>query len=306
MKQYNVGLLEPVFDNLYLMLRRRGAKITSVQENDLIDLDALEAKIKKDNLKSVFIVTPNNPTGFQLDADEFRGLCNLCARTGVALIIDKTFRLYSKKDFDDYKILNESGTDYVVIEDTGKTWPTQDAKVSLMVYSESLAKDLRMLYEEIYLCSSNFTLAFLKTVMEKTKSVGIDRVIHQEVTKRMHHVENALSATPLVLMKSDRACSLPLAWIDCSATGVSDLELVQKLKEHQVALLPGRFFFWNSQDQHTSNVRLSLMKPDGVFYRGLDVLSEAIRKISKSEPLTENNERPAFLQKIEGTSRDPG
>jgi aspartate/methionine/tyrosine aminotransferase len=281
MRRYNVGLLEPVFDNLYLVLRRRGVKIACVHEGDLIDLDALETKIRTYDLKSLFIVTPNNPTGFQLDAEEFSALCELCARMGVTLFVDKTFRLYSTQVFDTYKILNDSGLNYVVIEDTGKTWPSQDAKASLMVYSESLAEDLRMLYEEIFLCHSNFTLAFLNVLMERTLSVGIDKIVHQEVTRRMNHVERALLETPLTLVRNNRSCSLPLAWIDCSATGLTDLELVRKLGEFQVSLLAGRLFYWNSQDQHTGNVRLSLLKPDRVFYKALDVISETVRNIGR-------------------------
>jgi aspartate/methionine/tyrosine aminotransferase len=150
-----------------------------------------------------------------------------------------------------------------------------------MVYSESLAEDLRMLYEEIFLCHSNFTLAFLNALMEKTLSVGIDKIIHQEVTRRVNHVERALWETPLTLVRNNRACSLPLAWIDCSATGLTDLELVRKLSEFQVSLLAGRLFYWNSQDQHTRNVRLSLLKPDRVFYKALDVISETVRRIGK-------------------------
>jgi aspartate/methionine/tyrosine aminotransferase len=281
MNEYNVGLLEPVFDNLYLILRRRGVNVTSVHESDLIDLQALEAKIRNYVLKSLFIVTPNNSTGFQLDADEFQGVCDLCARMSVVLIVDKTFRLYSKHTFDTYKVLNESGVDYVVIEDTGKTWPTQDAKVSLLVYSEPLAEHLRLLYEDIFLCSSNFTLALLNSFMQKTRALGVDKIVHQEVDKRTIHVERSLLRTPLVLVRSNRACAMPLAWIDCSATGLTDLEFVRELSGYQISLLPGRYFYWASQEWHTSHVRLSLMKPDRVFYKAVDALSETVQKIGK-------------------------
>jgi aspartate/methionine/tyrosine aminotransferase len=200
---------------------------------------------------------------------------------GVVLIVDKTFRLYSKQSFDTYKILNQSGVNYVVIEDTGKTWPTQDTKVSLMVYSEGLAKELRVLYEEIFLCSSNFTLAFLKTLIDATRKAGVDKIIHQEVEKRTLHVERALAHTPLIVERNNRACALPLTWIDCSQTGLSDLEFVRTLRDFQISLLPGRFFYWDSQAQHTHHVRLSLMKPDRVFYRAIDALSETVQKIGK-------------------------
>lgn len=131
-KNYKTGLLEPVFDNLYLLLRRRGVDVFNVGESDLLDFSELGRKIDEHGLKAVFIVSPNNPTGFQLDAEQFESLAVLCEAKKVFMIIDTSFRLYSRKPYDEYAILSKVGTDYVVIEDTGKTWPTHDTKVSLM------------------------------------------------------------------------------------------------------------------------------------------------------------------------------
>lgn len=279
MQNHNLGLVEPVFDNLYLLLRRRKVRLNSIQETDLIDIEKLESKITGNQLTSLFVVTPNNPTGFQLSESQFKDICNLCARKRVALVVDTSFRLYSKHSYDTYKILNDSNVDYVVIEDTGKTWPTQDLKVGLMAYSGSIAKDMRGIYEEIFLCSSNFTLALLAKLMDKTHEAGVSRVIKQEAERRTQYVESVLTNTPLSVIREPDACVMPVTWLDCSRTGLTDIELVTRLREHNIGLLPGRFFYWNSRDQHTANVRLSLMRPETVFREGLEALSEALPKI---------------------------
>ncbi|MGB4056700.1 MAG: aminotransferase class I/II-fold pyridoxal phosphate-dependent enzyme [Alphaproteobacteria bacterium] len=239
----------------------------------------MEEKIDQHGLKSLFIVSPNNPTGFQLSPDEFRDICQLCRRKDVTLIVDATFRFYSKQTYDSYQTLKDTSVDFIVIEDTGKTWPTQDMKVSLMAYSEPLAKDLRLLYEEFYLCTSNFSLALLSKLIDETHKVGLDKIVWQEVEKRTARVESAIANTPLKLVKNDRDCTLPVAWIDCSKTGMTDVEILEKLRPHNIAVLPGRFFFWNSQQQHTDRIRISLMKPDDVFYKGVDVLERTLPQV---------------------------
>jgi aspartate/methionine/tyrosine aminotransferase len=278
-KGYTVGLIEPAFDNLYLLLKRRGVDIVPIQESDLSDLDILSNKIDEYDLKSLFIVSPNNPTGFQLDQDEFNALCRQCAKKGVTMIVDTTFRLYSRNSYDEYQILNDNGVDYLVIEDTGKTWPTNDLKVSLMAYSESLSSEVRTLYEEVYLCVSNFSLGLLSELIDKTRKVGIDEIVWAEVDKRKQQVREALQDTFLTPILNDKAAPLPLEWLDCSASGLTDIELVEELKKAGVALLPGRFFYWNTPEQHTQNVRLSLMRSNDIFDKGLQTLNQALQRL---------------------------
>ena len=279
MHNHHAGLLEPVFDNLYLIMKRRGVKTQSIQEMDLINLDKLESLIDRHKLRALVIVTPNNPTGFELRSDEFRALCALFARKRVTLVVDRTFRFYSQYRFDDYALLEDSGANWVTIEDTGKTWPTQDMKVSLIAYSHAIAADLRQLYEEIFLCTSNFALALLAKIMESTLALGIYEVVNKEVAKRKAVVAEALSGTTMTFVKSARGSLLPFAWLDCSSTGLSDLELVNRLREFRIALLPGRYFYWNSRQAHTSNVRLSLMKPNNQFLPGISLLKDVANKI---------------------------
>lgn len=289
MHNKTVGLLEPVFDNLYLILKRRNVSIFGIQEHDLIDLESLEYKIGLYGLTSLFIVSPNNPTGFQLSDEQYVDLCVLCSKLSITLIIDKTFRLYSKKILDDYKTLEDSGIDYVVIEDTGKTFPTQDTKASLIVYSEKISKDMRMLYEEIFLCSSNFTLALIEQLVSHTKILGLNSVVWSGTERRLSLLKKVIEPFPLTLSDSSNSCILPVSWISCSKTEFNDLELSKAVNKYNVAVLPGRFFYWNSPNEHTSNIRISLLKPEHIFYQGMEKLSQCLPyilgNIEGSEPV---------------------
>jgi aspartate/methionine/tyrosine aminotransferase len=280
MRGKRTGLLEPAFDNLPLMLKRRDLVLYPVNERDLLDLDSLEKKIDSQKLTALFVILPNNPTGFMLNALDFRSLCELCERKGVTFIVDKTFRLYSRDIFDDYAIMQDSGVEFVVIEDTGKTWPTLDLKVSLLVYKDTVASELRMLYEEIFLCSSNFVLLLLTRLAQQTAHHGLAQVVQKPAAARLGLVGDVLANSPLSLVPNKFKTVLPLAWIDCKESGTTDLELVAYLKGYGLAVLPGRNFYWNSPEENTYNIRISLMRPTMMFYTGLKALEKAVSHLS--------------------------
>lgn len=277
-KGYKAGLIEPVFDNLYLLLRRRQVPLAAVQESDFLDPAALAQKISDCGIDALFLVSPNNPTGFQLSASEFRAVCETCAAAGVILILDATFGFYSRNGYDEYAIIHETGIDFIVIEDTGKTWPTQELKVSLMAYSAPIAREMRVIYEEVYLSHSNFTVALLCRLIGHTQKEGLDKVIWAEVDKRRNSLAQALAGTGVVIEDHSRAVPLPLAWMNCAATGMCDVELIEKLKGSNIALLPGRFFYWATPDKYTTHVRVSLLRSNSMFAQGLAALGRAMRE----------------------------
>jgi alanine-synthesizing transaminase len=59
----------------------------------VLDLVQLEAAVTP-RTRVVVVVAPNNPTGSMPDADEWQGLFGVCARRGLALIVDEVFAPY--------------------------------------------------------------------------------------------------------------------------------------------------------------------------------------------------------------------
>lgn len=58
-----------------------------------IDFETLEAKLT-DNVRAIVVVSPNNPTGSILTAEELDRLANLSAASGVAILCDEVFADY--------------------------------------------------------------------------------------------------------------------------------------------------------------------------------------------------------------------
>ncbi len=59
-----------------------------------LDLGAIEAAVSP-RTRAIVVVNPNNPTGHFLSGTEWQGLTGLCARHGLALLVDEVFADYA-------------------------------------------------------------------------------------------------------------------------------------------------------------------------------------------------------------------
>lgn len=281
-RNLKVALVEPTFDNLALILRRRGVNLVSVEEalvyNDK-SLFELRAFLESNNIDVLFVVHPNNPTAASLAAAAFEKLAKTCAQLKVILAVDACFRFCNSHSMDEYSILQKAGVSYVLIEDTGKLWPTLDAKASLLSASEDIEKEIRTIFEEIYLCSSNFTLAVIMAFMASAASRGGLRFMQNIVRERREYAESSLAGYVASSKNYATTELMSVMWLDISSTGLTDLEIVQWLAAESISVLPGRYFYWNSHETAGHNyVRVSLLKDDRRFFETIDKLSEILER----------------------------
>ncbi|WP_457792690.1 pyridoxal phosphate-dependent aminotransferase [Pseudomonas syringae] len=286
-KNIRTVLVEPTFDNLALLLQRRGVTVDSVSEDNLrhhlVDgnFDSIPA-IK--TAEAVFIVSPNNPTGYTLSLQEFKTLVAYCKRTEKLLVVDNSFRFFNRQGYDDYQVLLESGVNFIAFEDTGKTWPTQDLKASLIIYSDTVKVFFESLYNEIYLCVSNFVLHLFSHLFDATSAVGLKSVLWDVVDSNRALLRETLQGSVLRISETSKYSLLSVEWLDCRLTGLTDIEFCKALATSGLGILPGRNFHWESS-AHCSNhfnVRISLLKKGSDFKRAMILLSVFLNTWSPS------------------------
>jgi aspartate/methionine/tyrosine aminotransferase len=274
-----VLLVEPTFDNLALLLRRRGCKLISLDE------DLLHAALAEDRVgdllaqyefDALFLVNPNNPSGKLISRYAFASVVDHCGKAGKLLVLDSTFRLYAKTPIADYPVLLNSDAEYIVIEDTGKTWPTHDLKASLMVYSKGLQRALEIIVDEIYLCHSRFSLLMFAQLFDVTRQQGISETIHLPIARRHALLQSALAQTPLQAVGDRARTQMPLEWIATDNLGPDSPSLrAQALfAKHGVHVLPGRPFYWSGGYKDVNFIRVSLAKPLDQVRRSIDRLQQ--------------------------------
>lgn len=285
-KNLRVGLVEPTFDNLAQLLRRREVALEAIPESVFTELGLLEAAILEKRLDALFVVNPNNPTGAVIDAAMMSNIIELCHRHNVVLILDVSFRFCHRTKIDEYKLLIERGSSFLILEDTGKQWPTLDAKASLLSYSEDLANEIRLIYEEVYLCCSNFTLSMITAFIEETLKKGGVSYIQALIDQNMQLARSALSGTLVDIESLPSGATMAVMWLDIERTGLNDLEFTEYLAGYEIAVLPGRYFYWNSHQVAGHNrIRIALMKPDEQFRLSLARLRKALIDLESSRTL---------------------
>ncbi|MEC4819671.1 MAG: aminotransferase class I/II-fold pyridoxal phosphate-dependent enzyme, partial [Scytonema sp. PMC 1069.18] len=133
LQKFSVALIEPVFDNLADILKRHSIPLLPLDETSFGEMSPYDV-VKNTKTNAIFLAIPNNPTGHIFTDTEFEQIVEACKVTGKILIVDFCFRFFAPTMFnwDQYEILDNSGIDYLAIEDTGKTWPTFELKVSTL------------------------------------------------------------------------------------------------------------------------------------------------------------------------------
>ena len=176
--QKSVALIEPIFDNIPNTLKAAGVPLEVLPEEMLraADLTDVLQQIAAD---VVWIVCPNNPTGHVLSEAVFDSLVEGCERLGKTLVVDFCFRFYAPDlaTWSQYERLQRSGVSFITIEDTGKTWATQDMKIGMLVCSDDLHDEFYHRHDDLLLNVSPFHLALLTEFIADTIAHGADATI---------------------------------------------------------------------------------------------------------------------------------
>lgn len=256
---YSVGLVQPCFDNLATIMERRRVAMVPLTEA------WFRAPLPgKSDVDALFLVLPNNPTGFLLDRAGFAALAERCAAGRRILILDWTFRFFSDLNgWDQYEILDASGVSYLCIEDTGKTWPTLDLKCSILAASTDLYPELLKVHNDVLLNVSPFVLRLLREYILDSRRRGLDASVRHPVVVNRARLGAALTGTGLVPVPGDAAVSVE--WVRIDSPHLSSGDVVDLCAGIGVGILPGDFFYWAEPGLGRRHVRFALARDPRMF-----------------------------------------
>lgn len=256
-----VGLLSPTFDNLHGLLTAQGVTTTPVLEDDLKFGDIDEVLSGCD---CIFLVLPNNPTGFTLDNERLLRLVSTCAKREKMLIIDASFRYFDVNAPDIYNVLHQSSIKFIVIEDTGKFLSAADQKLGIILADNSTRERLKRICEDILLNVSPFTVALLTELLNADDRDATLNLIRTNRRSLKH------------------ACD-QLGWIDTTQLESLSVALVQPALQPEVlegvrqrweanglVVLPGAPFFWHEPSRGGRLLRFALMRDADYFQQAIN------------------------------------
>ncbi|MEU3478072.1 MULTISPECIES: pyridoxal phosphate-dependent aminotransferase [unclassified Streptomyces] len=277
-----VTLVEPCFDNLHDVLSNMGVPLYPVEESALHDPDRIYAELKRRvRTDALFLVDPNNPTGFSLmqhGRKGFEEVVRFCKDHNKLLIIDFCFASFTLYDpelarFDVYELLEESGVRYLAIEDTGKTWPVQDAKAAMLTASDDIKEEVYNLHTSVLLNVSPFVLNMLTQYVENSEADSLAS-IRDVLDVNRAAVKEALQGT--ILEYQEPIAKTSVAWARIQHPDLTATELQRELREVGVYVLPGRFFYWSQPGRGEPFVRMALAREPQMFAGAMKRLREVL------------------------------
>jgi aspartate/methionine/tyrosine aminotransferase len=273
----SLALVEPCLDVLVDIFKRHNIALEAIPDTSLEDEDAFEAMLAGLHSDAICLASPNNPTGICYTRRNFERLLEFCKEKGTLLILDTAFRLYKQPEdvFDEYRLLQESGIDYVVIEDTGKTWPTKQLKVSTLATSAHLFPAIFNIYTEFIFHHSPFVIGLLTEFINNSIDDGL-KGVHAVANINRKVLYKALEGS---VLKPVGRKSLDLAWLKIE-DGVSGAQVEAALAKNRVFVLAGYHFFWNDKSKGEKFIRIPLARDPKVFAQAVEKLTEVLRAFS--------------------------
>ena len=278
----SVSLVEPCFDNLPDLLRHLQVRVDPLPEQFLHVADTVYERLRSLDTDAVYLVDPNNPTGFTTFTDSGRGFANVvryCRDHGKILILDFCFAAFSIGDPhterpDVYRMLEESGVSYLAIEDIGKTLPVQDAKCALLTASADLQPQIRALQTAVLLNVSPFVLNMLTAYVEDSITDQLSAV-RRDADRNRAVLADALVGTGLHLEKP--LVDTSVAWLRLANSSAPATLVQERLRALGVYVLPGTYFYWSGPERGENHLRIALARDPEMFADACRVLGDVLR-----------------------------
>ncbi len=266
----SVGVIHPTLDILPALLRGRGLRVVPISEARLRRHDPLSGL---DDVGALYIAIPNNPTGNVMTADQLQNLAHACADRDIVLAIDACFRAFDTRVFYDmYALLDATGVDYAVIEDTGKLWPLGGVRLSFMTFAANSTLGIPEVSSDLLLMAPPFAAAVVEEFAMDMASGGLER-IHGRLAANRAVLEETLQGCAGGKVLADGA-RVSVALIRL-APGISSTRLWGRLLRREVHAVPGRPMWWAKPSEGEHFIRVALgREPDVVERAAREIRAE--------------------------------
>lgn len=283
-KKMTVGLLHPCFDNIVDLLKHMEVPITALQEEWLHDpkkiYETLEKNVTSD---AIFLIDPNNPTGFTLfnfGTEGWSEVIRFAKEQKKLLILDFCFAAFMLADenlevFDLYEMLETSGVTYIAMEDTGKTWPLQDAKAAMLKSSADIYDDIYNIHTAYLLNVSPFILNVLNQYVldsEQDNFASVFSLLENNRALATEILEGSVLEPVASIVK------VSVLWCKIKRVAIKATELKCYLTKFGVHLLPGTYFYWADHGTGERYIRIALARDSDVFVQAMQALRFALDK----------------------------
>jgi aspartate/methionine/tyrosine aminotransferase len=249
-----IAVLHPTFDNIADLFVTRGLTLVPLSEEALLDRDWPGPPVS-----AIVVTHPNNPTGLVTPEGHLRSLAEHAVHYGQTIIVDASFRGQVRDaQYDTYRLLDEAGADWIVIEDTGKLWPTHELKIGMLAYSERTTLPIERAFSESLLAASPVVLQLVTALALDWVDGGYERA-RALLERNRAVVREYIEAAGMRL--ADPASQISVARIELPVDGLDSSVLYKDMLWRGVHVLPCAPFHWADPKSGLRYIRVSLARP---------------------------------------------
>ena len=269
-----VGVIHPTLDCIPALLESRGLDLVALSENSLRP-DRVERLPPVD---AVFVANPNNPTGSYLAAGALAALAGVCADRGIPLVIDSCFRAFDNRaQYDGYAVLDASGAEYVVIEDTGKLWPFGGIKLGFVAFSAGGRLPIAPAASDVLLTAPPFAALVVEALAADMRDGGLHD-LHELIAgnRQLLAVEVESTGGLRLAMPGSRVSVAMVRMPD----GISSTRVWGTLLRYGVHTVPCRPFYWARHAAGERYLRVALARDPEAVGRAGRTIGQVVSEMS--------------------------
>jgi aspartate/methionine/tyrosine aminotransferase len=273
-----VAVIHPTFDNIPDLLTDH-VDLVPISEHELMDGDLAAAERR--GATAVWVTTPNNPTGWVLDRARFSHITEEAARRRILLCLDTSFRGFdTRAQHDSYEILEAAGGDYIVIEDTGKLWPTGELKAGFIVTSRSLDDEMKRALSDVLLTVSPVILRLIEELAADAAAGGF-KILHDLIARNREQIKATVRRLDIASADDqDARVSVSMVRFHSPAQAHGVYSELQRTGIH---VLPCQQFYWAQPQAGSASLRIALARDFEFFDAGLRRLEQATLDKSRAK-----------------------
>ena len=250
-----------------------------------VDFDALEVS---DEIAAISVSRPTNPTGNVLTDDEISHLAALSRQHDVPLIIDNAYgapfpnAIYTEATpfWDEHTILTLS------LSKLG----LPGTRTGIVIARPSVIEALGSMTSIVGLANTNIGQAIVKPLIDSSEILRLSNEVVQPYYRAKSQQarewvdEYFDDELPYRVHVSEGAFFL---WLWFEGMPITSRQLYQRLKERDVLVVPGNYFFYGLEDESWRHrdecLRVSFSMPEAVVRDGIRVIAEDVGRSWKSE-----------------------
>lgn len=286
-KGLRVGLIEPCFDNLHDLMKHMRVPMVPLGEDLLTNPQAIYRNLanRAGDIDAVFLVDPNNPTGTSLlhpTDHAFREVVRFCTDHDKLLVLDLCFAAFilasGQARPDIYAILEDAGVRYIAMEDTGKTWPLQDAKCATLTTSRDLKADIYPIVTSVLLNVSPFVLKLVTEYVRDSAADGFASV-RDLLDENRELARQQLDGGLLRYLPP--AVKTSVAWFEITDPAWTADALQAYLLDRNIYVLSGKYFYWSAPQKGQRYIRIALARETPLFASAIDAIRSAVQELEQ-------------------------